>query len=471
MAASDIKTYFFCGVGGSGMMPLAACLAASGHRVRGSDRSLDQGKSAEKFIALDAAGIRLYPQDGSGVRDGADVLVVSSAVEDTIPDVRAAKEAGIPIITRGALLAQQFNAAQVRVAVAGTSGKSTVTGMTGTILTEAGRDPTVVNGGIIRNFMRGGTADYFANLRTGRSGVFAAEMDESDGSIAHYHPTVAVLNNIALDHKPMEELRGLFGDYLKRTQGALVLNFDDPEVRALARGFSEASVYSYGIESADARLRAADIGLRPDGADFVLVLREGGRYPVKLNVPGRHNILNALAALGAAIAAGVDPAAAASGLAAFKGIHRRMEVVGVSPSGITVIDDFGHNPDKIAASLRSLKDFPGRLIVFYQQHGFKPLERMRTEFGAAFAAHLGPEDLVLLPDVYYAGGTVERSVSAEDFAQDLRALGLNALWKPTRPELLAVIAEQARPGDRVVIMGARDDTLSEYARQILDALA
>lgn len=471
MPAPRTKTYFFCGIGGSGMMPLAACLVASGHAVRGSDRSRDQGRSPEKFAALECRGIALYPQDGSGVLADTDILVVSSAVEDTIPDVRAAQEAGIPIIMRGVLLAELFNGAAVRVAVAGTSGKSTVTGMAGTLLAEAGRDPTVVNGGIIRNFMRGDSADYFANLRTGKSGVFVAEMDESDGSIAHYMPTVAVLNNIAPDHKPMAELRALFGAYLARTKGALVLNFDDPEVRGMARAFPEGSVYSYGIESQDARLRAEDINLRPDGADFVLVFREGGKHPVKLHVPGRHNVLNALAALGAVIAAGVDPARAADGLSAFKGIHRRMEVVGVSASGITVIDDFGHNPDKVAASLRALKDFPGRVIVFYQQHGFKPLERMRKEFGEAFAAHLGPEDLVLLPDVYYAGGTVERTVTAEDFAQDLRALGLNALWKPTRPALLAVITEQAQPGDRVVIMGARDDTLSDYARDVLAALA
>lgn len=468
MIASGRMTYFFCGVGGSGMMPLAAYLVACGHEVRGSDRSYDQGKSPEKFAALEGRGVRLYPQDGSGVRAGADILVVSSAVEDTIPDVRAAKEAGIPIITRGELLAKLFNSARQRIAVAGTSGKSTVTGMIGTILAEAGHDPAVVNGGIVRNFMQG-NGDYLANFRAGKSGVFVAEMDESDGSIVHYSPTVAVLNNIALDHKPIEELRALFGDYLERSSGVCVLNYDDPVVRAMGQGFDPEAVYSYGIEHEDCRLRAEAIALRPDGVNFVLVVRGAGTFSVNIHVPGRHNVLNALAALGAAIAAGAEPERAVSALSAFKGIHRRMEVVG-TVNGITVFDDFGHNPDKIAASLRALKDFPGRLIVFYQQHGYKPLERMRAEFGKAFADHLAANDLVLLPDVYYAGGTVDRAVTAQDFAQDLSALGLLAIWKPTRGELLSVIVEKAREGDRVVIMGARDDTLSDYARDVLKAL-
>ena len=466
---AEKTSYFFCGVGGSGMMPLAAYLVASGHSVRGSDRSRDQGKSEAKFAALESSGIRLYKQDGSGVGGGVEALVVSSAVEETIPDVKAAREAGLPIVTRGRLLADLFNNSKTRVAVAGTSGKSTVTGMIGTILSEAGRDPTVLNGGLIRNFMKG-SQDYFANLRIGRGDLFVAEMDESDGSISHYQPSIAVLTNIALDHKPMDELEALFGAYLERTVGTQVLNADDQAVKALAKKFDPKKALWFGIQDFSGDFRAEDIRLRPDGVDFVLNMNDRARHPVHLNVPGRHNVLNALAALGAAVAAGVEPGTASHALSAFNGIHRRMEIVG-SVNGITVIDDFGHNPDKVAASLSALKDFPGRLIVFYQQHGYKPLERMRKEFGRAFADHLSPNDLVLLPDVFYAGGTVERTVTAEDFAGDLRRAGLKALWKPTRDELLGVITEAAHDGDRVVIMGARDDTLSDFARDVLSALS
>ena len=462
------RSYFFCGVGGSGMMPLAVYLARSGHKVSGSDRSFDQKKSLSKFAALVEAGITLFPQDGSGIDSDTDFLVVSSAVEDTIPDVRVAKERGLPIVTRGQLLATLFNAAQVRIAVAGTSGKSTVTGMTGTMLEGLGLDPTVINGGVIRNFMTGGAKDYFANVRSGRPDLFVAEMDESDGSIAHYTPTISVLNNIALDHKPIEELQDLFGSYLERTQGAVILNYEDPALRAIIPRLDGQQVLTYGFGEG-CSLRASDLKYRPDGVDFDVLLK-GERFPVRLSVPGRHNVLNALSALCVVVAMGADLQAAIQALEAFRGIHRRMEVVG-TVRGITVLDDFAHNPDKISASLQSLKTFEGRLIVFYQQHGFKPLERMRKEFAEAFVSHLSRDDLVLMPDVYYAGGTVERTVTAADFIGDLKAQGLNAVWESTREELLDIIKREARPGDRVVIMGARDDTLHEFAHAALKALA
>lgn len=470
MADPDKTNYFFCGVGGSGMMPLAAYLAQAGHPVSGSDRSHDQQKSLRKFAALSEAGITLFPQDGSGILPGTDCLVVSSAVEDSVPDVRAAKARNLPIVTRGQLLAELFNAAKVRIAVAGTSGKSTVTGMTGTILTGLGLDPTVVNGGIIRNFMQGGFKDYFANVRAGRPDLFVAEMDESDGSIAFYKPSIALLNNIALDHKPIEELQDLFLDYLERTEGVVILNSDDPALRGLLPRLRGREVLTYGIEGEGLSLRAEEIRYRPDGVDFVLAVKDGGAFPVRLRVPGRHNVLNALGALCVAIALKADVGKAVEALEAFRGIHRRMEVIG-TVRDITVLDDFAHNPDKISASLQSLKTFEGRLIVFYQQHGFKPLERMRREFADSFVSHLSQDDLVLMPDVFYAGGTVERKVTAADFVTDLQQRGLDARWKPTREELLQVIKQEARPGDRVVIMGARDDTLNEFAQQVLAALA
>ncbi len=468
MADPVRRSYFFCGVGGSGMMPLAVYLAKAGHKVCGSDRSYDQKKSLSKFDALSGAGICLFPQDGSGIGPDTDLLVVSSAVEDTIPDVRAAKERGLPIVTRGQLLATLFNAANVRIAVAGTSGKSTVTGMAGTMLAGLGLDPTVINGGIIRNFMTGGAQDYFANVRVGRPDLFVAEMDESDGSIAYYNPTIALLNNIALDHKPVAELQDLFGAYLERTEGAVILNHEDAALRDFVSRLAGRSVISYGFDEEACTLSAGGLIYRPDGVDFE-VLFEGKRFTAHLSVPGRHNVLNALAALSVAAAMDLDIGAAVSALESFRGIHRRMEVVG-TVRGITVLDDFGHNPDKISASLHSLKTFEGRLIVFYQQHGFKPLERMRKEFADAFVSHLSGDDLVLMPDVYYAGGTVERTVTASDFIGDLQARGLNALWKPTRAELLEIITQEARPGDRVVIMGARDDTLHEFAHAVLKAL-
>src|SRR5665213_868926 len=202
------QAYFFCGVGGSGMTPLALIVQALGARVEGSDRALDQGRNTARFNFLRAKGVGLHPQDGSGLTGAGQTLVVSAAVEETIPDVQAARRLGAPILTRAELLAELFNAADVGVGVAGTSGKSTTTAMIGWILFSAGLDPTIMNGAEMKNFV--GPNAPFASARVGAGAAFVSEVDESDGSIALYRPKIAIVTNIALDHKSMDELRGLF---------------------------------------------------------------------------------------------------------------------------------------------------------------------------------------------------------------------------------------------------------------------
>lgn len=442
------------------MLPLAVLLVQRGYTVLGSDRSNDQGKLAEKFQALQNLGIKIYPQDGSGVSQ-ADILVVSTAVEETIPDVKAAIEKGIPIIKRGALLAELFNAAEEKIAVAGTSGKSTVTGMVGTMLLGLDQNPTIVNGGEIRNL-----GQEFSGVYKGRDDLFVAEMDESDGSIAHYRPSIALLNNIALDHKTMEDLEQLFGDYLSRASKAIIANYDQPRVRTLAqeRG-GKTTIISYGIQSEDVALRAYDLRPRQKGISFS-VTHEGQSYPVYLNVMGRHNVENALAALAVCVVMKCDISEGIKALEAFKGIHRRMELIGTE-RGITVYDDFGHNPDKISASLETLKAFSGRLIVMFQPHGFGPLRLMGKEMVDVFAKHMDADDILLMPEAYYAGGTVDRSVTAKHLIENLRAKGKHAYWFEARDHIPAFIKEHAREGDRIIIMGARDDTLHIFAHEVL----
>jgi UDP-N-acetylmuramate--alanine ligase len=286
------KSYFFCGIGGSGMMPLAEIVAAQGHHVAGSDRSLDQGRLSAKFEALAAKGIALFAQDGSGVASAEQIVVASAAVEASVPDIVRATELGCDRMTRAELLAQLFNAAPVSIAVGGTSGKSTVTGMIGWILDQAGRNPTIMNGAVMKN--------YGSGSRVGKGDVFVSEVDESDGSIALYHPSVAVLNNVSLDHKSMDELRELFGGFLNAAKHSAI-NVDDPEAGALATRQS----VTFGMR-AGARLRATDLAPRHDGIDFTL---NGMR--VALAVPGAHNVSNALAALAAAQLAEVPLAQAA----------------------------------------------------------------------------------------------------------------------------------------------------------------
>ena len=361
--------YFFCGIGGSGMLPLAMIVQAQGGRIEGSDRSRDQGRTPEKFAWLEAHGVTLHPQDGSGVTRTSQIVVATGAIEDTVPDIGAAKRAGARIVTRPELLSQLFNAAPTSIGVAGTSGKSTITGMIAWILHRAGREPTVMNGAVMKNFA---DADHpFASALIGGPDLFVSEVDESDGSIARYDPTVAVVSNISLDHKSMEELRDLFGGFTARSATA-VLNLDNPET-------------------------AAD-------------------------------------------------------------------------AGVTVIDDFAHNPDKIAATLKTLHAFEGRLLILFQPHGFGPLRLMKDEFINGFTGLLRPDDVLLMPEPVYYGGTTDRSIGSEDIASGIRAAGRHAEALPTREACGDRLIALAQPGDRIVVMGARDDTLSTFAADLLGRL-
>jgi len=459
------KPYFFCGIGGSGMLPLALILRGHGAQVSGSDRAQDQSRTAAKFDFLKSRGIALFPQDGSGVASAEQIVVVSTAVEDTVPDVVAARKLGATLMTRAELLAQLFNAAPQSIGVAGTSGKSTVTGMIGWMLTDLGRDPTIMNGAVMKNFV---SADApFASARVGASDLFISEVDESDGSIAGYKPQIAVVNNIALDHKTMDELRALFQDFVAKS-GIAVLNLDNSETAALIPLARRPITYSLSDPSAD--LLAQNLSPAPDAIAFDVIARGGAeRTRVQLQVPGAHNVSNALAAIAVARALEIPLNDAAAALSRFTGIRRRLELVG-SANGITVIDDFAHNPDKIAATLAALHAFPGRLLILFQPHGFGPLKKMKTEFIEVLAHALSPDDVLIMPEPVYYGGTTDRSIGSEEIVAGVRAGGRNALAFSTRGECGEKLLALAMPGDRLVIMGARDDTLSTFASELLVAL-
>ena len=252
------RPFFFCGIGGSGMLPLAQILKGRGCTVEGSDRSHDQGRTPDKFAALEQQGFTLHPQDGSGIVSAGQILVASAAVEDTVPDAKRAKELGCLRLTRAELNSILFNTSGAGLAVAGTSGKSTVTGMLGWILHACGREPTIMNGAVMKNFVS--PERPYASAVVGGQSLYVSEVDESDGSIALYRPAVGVLLNVSLDHKSMEELRQLFGDYLSRSRIS-VINADDPEALALLPHAKE--VVTFGIEQ-----EKAQIGVVPGSGRF-----------------------------------------------------------------------------------------------------------------------------------------------------------------------------------------------------------
>jgi UDP-N-acetylmuramate--alanine ligase len=322
-----------------------------------------------------------------------------------------------------------------------------------------------MNGAVMKNFVT--PSAPFASALVGDPELFVSEVDESDGSIALYRPEVAVLTNISLDHKEMDELRQLFAHFLNASRKA-VINLDDPETRALGSTVPADKAIGYGFDSPQADFMGKDLRLDADGAGFA-VEAEGERHEVRLFVPGRHNASNALAAIAAARALGVPVADAAAALARFEGLRRRLETVGAA-NGVTVIDDFAHNPDKIAATLATLRAHPGRLLIMFQPHGYGPLAKMGEPLAEALANGMAPDDRLYLPDPVYQGGTVERTRGSDWLAEQVRENGRNAEHIPERARIGDALAREARAGDRVLIMGARDDTLIDFARQLVERL-
>src|SRR6516225_7090248 len=464
---SQFGDYFFCGIGGSGMTPLALIIQARGGRVEGSDRALDQGRNAERFDFLRARGALLHPQDGSGVR-ASQILVTSTAVEETVPDVEAARRIGAVVTTRARLLAELFNGADLSIGVAGTSGKSTTVGMIGWILHRAGKSPTIMNGADMKNFIEEGSP--FASARIGEGDIFVSEVDESDGSIAHFKPQVAVVNNISLDHKSLDELRTLFHGFIAKARIA-VLNLDNAETATLAAELKPEQVITYSLRSAPAELLAFAPVQSPTGITFQVKARDSGEaVDVTLKVPGLHNVANALAALSVAKACGVSLSEAATHLGEFSGIRRRLEVVGTA-NEITVIDDFAHNPDKISATLETMHAFRGRLLLMFQPHGYGPLRLMKDALVDCFVSGLHDEDVLVMPEPVYFGGTVNRSVGSQEIICEIERHGRKALAFPDRSACGDTLVKLARRGDRIVVMGARDDSLSQFAHELLRRIA
>jgi len=451
--------FHYAGLGGSGMSALAQFQAMRGGEASGSDRAFDRGERAAERAQLERLGIRVTAQDGGGVT-GAAALVVSTAVEREVPDLAAARRLGVPVVHRSELLAR-FVADHRTIAVTGTSGKSTVVAMIFEILRGAGRDPSVITGGELQSLQREG---LWGNAWAGRSDLLVVEADESDGSVVRYEPAVGVVLNLQRDHRGMDEVAGMFRVFRGRAREAFVVG-EGANLAELAAG---ATVFGFGP---DAGVRGTEVALAPGSAMFRV---EGLRFD--LPVPGRHNVENALAAIAACRAVGVPLAEMVGPLARFAGVGRRFQSLG-SARGVEVVDDFAHNPAKIAAALataqaRAAGAAPagGRVLAVYQPHGYGPTRFLRRDFVETFAAALRPGDRLWLLEVFYAGGTAIRDFSSADIVAEIAARGTAAEFAPSREWLVGRLADEAHAGDLVIVMGARDPSLTQLAREVLARL-
>lgn len=426
------------GVAGVGMSALAQALVGLGRPVSGSDRYRDQNEDLPVLRRLEKAGVVLLPQDGSGVTPDVESVVVSTAVEESNPDVARAVREGVSLAHRAKMLAELIGRARC-VAITGTCGKTTVTGMVGWVLTALGADPTVVNGGALVDWV---AEDRVGSVRMGRSGLWVVEADESDRSLLRFHPEVALITNAAPDHFGLEETKELFERFARQTSGWVLRGWDE---HAPWHGFEPRLVgwrgeFEYG----------------------------GERFCV--NLPGRHNAENALQAAVLCERMGWPLREIAEALASFRGIERRLEQVGMAKD-VMVVDDYAHNPAKIAAAWNAARLRSRRVLAVWRPHGYRPLALMMEQLANTFERLSGREDRLYVLPVYYAGGTANRSMDSDVLVERLRTRGVEAHFAAEPFDALAVrVARELRPGDTVLVMGARDPKLPELARRILAAL-
>lgn len=440
------------------MNPLAQLMRARGHSVQGSDRSFDQGKNRDVAARLTALGIVVKPQDGSAVTPDLDRFVYSTAVEAETPEVRAARAFGIERVPRPALLAEVVDAGRPGVAISGTSGKSTITGMVGWLTREAGLPATVLGGAALAG--EGGTGCF---LPGAADGPVAAEACESDGTLTGYHAALGLIHNISRDHGEVETLLPQFETFAKRC-GRLLVNAASPEAAEVGRAVG---ARTYGaVPGADARLEIVSVG--PDRASGVLHL-PGGPLALDVPQPGRHNLENGAAAALIALELGLSPATVTALLARFPGVARRFEVIAVTAGGIRVVDDYAHNGEKLRAAITTAQAGADRVLAVFQPHGFGPARFLRPELREMMPRLLRPQDRLCYAEIFYAGGTVARDVSSRMLAEDLPA-ALECGYAPDHPAVVDWLRAQARPGDTVLIMGARDPELPALARAAAAAL-
>lgn len=448
---------FFVGIGGMGMSGLAKILHSKGFKVAGSDRNL----SGDYCRQLQTLGIKIYGQDGKGIGTYLEehslkpeeiTIVKSTAVEDNVPDIVAARELQIREIMRSDLLANMFNGKK-GIAIGGTAGKTTTSGIVAWILKFCGLEPSCAIGGMISGLE--------TNALHGSGSCFVIEADESDGSIVKYRPYISIVTNIHRDHKSIEELNDLFSTFIANTNpsGHAIICGDDMKLRALAaRSKSKYSTYGLGSECT---YRAQNVY---EGRDYSSFKFENTVYTLPL--AGLHNVRNALGAVVTAKFLNIPPDETAAALKAFQGMKRRFEKIGIV-KGVTVIDDFAHNPVEIAAVIETARRASQRRFIVYQPHGFGPTRFTKNELIEVFQ-NLSTNEFLYMDDIYYGGGTVEKDISSEDIIKEVRKTFSNAYYLGDRQRIISTIAENARSGDMVLVLGARD--INSICRQILTSL-
>lgn len=452
----DFKTPFFIGIAGTGMSAIAQYLQGIGKRVSGSDRYFIPGEENETKQKLEAEGIACFLQDGKGITEKTDLVVVSTAVEDTVEEVIKAKQLQIPIIKRSELLAI-IAASKKTIAVGGTSGKSTTSAMLFDILEFAGMEPSIISGAGLVSIIKEGK---IGNAKVGKGEWLVIEADESDGSIVQYHAEIGLLLNVDKDHKEIDVLMDVFSTF-KNNSKKFIVNQSHP----LAKKLSQESRYDFSTE---AYSNAGYIATAFTQKGFIIHFTINNS-PFTLNTVGRHNMENAVAAITVANQIGVNLPTCAASLQKYEGIYRRHQVLG-NCKGVWVIDDYAHNPAKCAASIEACQPLAPKIIAWFQPHGYGPTRFLRNDFVQEIARVLRPEDEIWMSEIFYAGGTAVKDISSNDLINDIKRLNKKAFFVEDRSNFLQNVKPHLTDNCVLLLMGARDPSLEQFAHHIYNQL-
>lgn len=453
---NKFQNIFFIGIAGSGMSALAQYLQGVGKNISGSDRYFLPEIFNETKEKLEAEKIHCYLQDGSGIFENTDLVVVSTAIEDTIGEVQKAKQLNIPILKRSELLALII-ADKKTIAIGGTSGKSTTAAMLYTILEYAQLSPSIITGAGLVSLQQKGK---IGNSKNGIGDWLVIEADESDGSITQYQSEIGVLLNIEKDHKEINELLDIFKVFKSNCQKFIV-----NQSSSLAANFSQNRNHDFSIE-AEEKLGIVATNFKQN-AEVI----EFNIYNIffSINAIGKHNMENALAAIAVGKLVGVNLETCAAALLGYEGIYRRHQILG-KKNGICLIDDYAHNPAKCAASIKACQPLASKVIAWFQPHGYTPTKFLRDDFVQEIANALRPEDEIWMSEIYYAGGTATKDISANDLVQDLKIKNVKAFFVENRNEFLATVRPQLSNNCVLLLMGARDPSLELFAKEIWEKL-
>jgi len=457
MNINQFNNIFFIGVAGVGMSAIAQYLQGIGKIVSGSDRYFTPNTANETREKLEAEGIHCFLQDGSGITDKTDLVVVSTAIEDTVFEVQKANQLHIPILRRSQVLAL-ISESKKTIAVGGTSGKSTTSAMIFDIMQHAGLEPSIISGAGLTSIIREGK---IGNAKVGKGEWLVIEADESDGSIVQYHPEIGLLLNIEKDHQEIDELMEIFGTFRDNTKELFITNRSNK----LAAKLSVNAQYDFAIA---AKENAGYLGENFIQNGLQIQFSVNGTV-MKMNTVGAHNMENALAAIAVVNSLGVTYEEVAEALAQYEGIYRRHQIIG-EKNGVLLIDDYAHNPAKCAASILACQPVAPKLIAWFQPHGYKPTRFLRDDFVKDIAAVLRPQDEIWMSEIFYAGGSAVKDISANDLIEDLKLLGKNAYFVEDRNELVSAIKPHFDNQTVLLLMGARDPSLEVFAREVFEKL-